>query len=135
MKATNSIQSTLTDLCFSPVCISDLDAIKELYSKRQLSLNAAVEAAEASPLTADFGCPLYTARCKNIMIGYSYVTVNEFGETVFKTVMDQAYKGHQGEHQLMALTSEQYQTNKLHAKAQKHKEANERLVNWLNSCL
>ncbi|MCH5718509.1 hypothetical protein [Niabella hibiscisoli] len=125
----------MTDLCFSPVCIPDLGAIKELYRKRQLSLDAAVEPAEASPLTADFGCPLYAARCKNTMIGYSYVTVNESGKAVFRTVMDQAYNGHQWEHQLMTLTREQYPTNEWQAKAQKHKEANERLVNWLNSCL
>ncbi len=134
MKAANTTPITSTQVYFSPVQVSDLSVIRELYWKQQQPMQ--VKAGfEPDLLTAEFGCPLYIARCGEKMIGYSYVSVSESGEALFKAVLDTAHTGVQWECQLIALSKKQYEGNTLLANTQKHKEASERLVNWLNGCL
>ncbi|MGN7785960.1 hypothetical protein ACTJIJ_15635 [Niabella sp. 22666] len=136
MKEATTTPTTSSQVYFSPVQVSDLSVIRELYRKRQQSVQAPAGSSPARDLlTADFGCPLYIARSQEKVIGYSYVCISESGEILFDAVIDTAYTGLQWEHQLIALSKKQYKGNTLFANPKKQKEANERLVNWLNGCL
>ena len=135
MKAATTTPANSTQVYFSPVQLSDLSVIRELYRKQQQSIQvSAGRSSGRDLLTADFGCPLYIARSGGKVIGYSYISVSESGEPSFKAIMDKAYTGLQWEYRLVAWSRKQYAGNILFANVQKCKEANERLLSWLNRC-
>ncbi len=136
MKAANTTPTTSSQVYFSPVQVSDLGVIRELYRKQQQFIQVPAGTSSGRDLlTADFGCPLYIARSREKVIGYSYISISESGEASFNAVVDTAYTGLQWEYQLIALSRRQYRGNTLFTNPKKQKEANERLVNWLNGCL
>lgn len=117
-----------TDLKFEPVHLSDLTEITDLYfaQSEKESKNF-----DRPKLTEEFGFPIYKLVEGDLIIGYSYFTVNASEEIVFKAIINRKYSFGDLENRFINQSKQKYFSQKeLDKKGMKN--SIDRMVDWLN---
>ena len=119
-----------TDLKFEPVHLSDLIKITDLYFS-QTEIENQSEHFNQPQLTEEFGFPIYKLVKEDLIIGYSYFTVNSSEEIVFKAIINPEYSFGDLESRFINQSKQKYVSKKeLDNKGMKNLIA--RMVDWLN---
>ncbi|MCD0478700.1 hypothetical protein LPB90_09530 [Chryseobacterium sp. LC2016-29] len=119
-----------TVLKFEPVHLSDLTKITDLYFS-QTGIEKENTNFEQPKLTEEFGFPIYKLVEGNLIIGYSYFTVNSSEEIVFKAIIKPEYSFGDLESRFINQSKQKYLSKKeLDRKGMKNSIM--RMVDWLN---
>ncbi|MNU13024.1 hypothetical protein D3C71_10580 [compost metagenome] len=119
-----------TALKFEPVHLSDLTEITDLYFD-QSEIKKESTNFEQSKLTEEFGFPIYKLVEEDLIIGYSYFTVNSSKEIVFKAIIKPEYSFGDLESRFINQSKQKYLSKKeLDHKGMKNSII--RMVDWLN---
>ena len=117
-----------TDLKFEPVHLSDLTEITDLYFARSEKENKNFE---QSKLTEEFGFPIYKLVEGNLIIGYSYFTIDVSDEIVFKAIINSEYSFGDLENRFINHSKQKYFSQK-EPDSKGMKNSINRIVDWLN---
>lgn len=119
-----------TALKFEPVHLSDLTKITDLYFN-QSGIEKESTNFEQPKLTEEFGFPIYKLVEGNLIIGYSYFTVNSSEEIIFKAIIKPEYSFGDLESRFINQSKQKYLSKKeLDRKGMKNSIM--RMVDWLN---
>lgn len=119
-----------TALKFEPVHLSDLTKITDLYFS-QTEIKKESTNFEQPKLTKEFGFPIYKLVKGNLIIGYSYFTVNSSEEIIFNAIINPEYSFGDLESRFIDLSKQKYVSKKeLDTKGMKNSIT--RMVDWLN---
>ncbi|MFC0426148.1 hypothetical protein [Chryseobacterium scophthalmum] len=119
-----------TALKFEPVHLSDLTKITDLYFS-QTEIENQSEHFNQPELTKEFGFPIYKLVKGDLIIGYSYFTVNSSEEIVFNAIINPEYSFGDLESRFINQSKQKYLSKKeLDHKGMKNSIT--RMVDWLN---
>lgn len=119
-----------TALKFESVHLSDLTKITDLYFS-QTEIENQSEHFNQSKLTEEFGFPIYKLVEGDLIIGYSYFTVNSSEEILFKAIINPEYSFGDLESRFINQSKQKYLSKKeLDHKGMKNSIT--RMVDWLN---
>lgn len=119
-----------TALKFEPVHLSDLTKITDLYFS-QTEIENQSEHFNQSKLTEEFGFPIYKLVEGDLIIGYSYFTVNSSEEIIFKAIINPEYSFGDLKSRFIDQSKQKYVSKKeLDHKGMKNSIT--RMVDWLN---
>ena len=129
--------SQLKDLKFREVCLSDLRSIMALYQENK---SDNIHADSALELTEHFGLPLYLLEIEKRLIGYSFVTVNRYGQSEIHLQIDKEFEKKKiGEKLLQYTVQSRHEVFRLNDRPAFSdiagiKRSVAALVRWLNLC-
>ncbi|VXB81579.1 MULTISPECIES: hypothetical protein [Chryseobacterium] len=119
-----------TALKFEPVHLSDLTKITDLYFS-QTEIKKESTNFEQPKLTKEFGFPIYKLVEGNLIIGYSYFTVNSSEEIIFNAIINPEYSLGDLKSRFIDRSKQKYVSKKeLDCKGMKNSIT--RMVDWLN---
>ncbi|WP_411812949.1 hypothetical protein ACLB9Y_08680 [Chryseobacterium scophthalmum] len=119
-----------TALKFEPVHLSDLTKITDLYFS-QTEIENQSEHFNQPKLTEEFGFPIYKLVEGDLIIGYSYFTVNSSDEIIFKAIINPEYSFGDLKNRFISHSKQKYLSKKeLDRKGMKNSIT--RMVDWLN---
>lgn len=119
-----------TALKFEPVHLSDLTKITNLYFN-QSGIKKESKNLNHPQLTEEFGFPIYKLVKEDLIIGYSYFTVNSSEEIIFNAVINPEYSFGDLESRFIDRSKQKYVSKKeLDHKGMKNSIT--RMVDWLN---
>lgn len=119
-----------TALKFESVHLSDLTKITDLYFS-QTEIESQSEHFNQPKLTEEFGFPIYKLVEGNLIIGYSYFTVNSSEEIIFNAIINPEYSFGDLESRFINQSKQKYLSKKeLDHKGMKNSIM--RMVDWLN---
>lgn len=119
-----------TALKFEPVHLSDLTKITDLYFS-QTEIENQSKNFNQPELTEEFGFPIYKLVKGDLIIGYSYFTVNNSEEIIFKAIINPEYSFGDLESRFIDQSKQKYLSKKeLDTKGMKNSIT--RMVDWLN---
>lgn len=117
-------------LKFESVHLSDLTKITDLYFS-QTEIENQSENFNQPKLTEEFGFPIYKLVEGDLIIGYSYFTVNSYDEIIFKAIIKPEYSFGDLESRFINQSKQKYLSKKeLDHKGMKNSIM--RMVDWLN---
>lgn len=119
-----------TALKFEPVHLSDLTKITDLYFS-QTEIENQSEYFNQPKLTEEFGFPIYKLVEGDLIIGYSYFTVNSYEEILFKAIINPEYSFGDLKSRFIDRSKQKYLSKKkLDHKGMKNSIT--RMIDWLN---
>lgn len=119
-----------TALKFESVHLSDLTKITDLYFN-QSGIEKESTNFEQPKLTEEFGFPIYKLVEGDLIIGYSYFTVNSSEEIIFKAIIKPEYSFGDLESRFINQSKQKYLSKKeLDRKGMKNSIM--KMVDWLN---
>lgn len=119
-----------TALKFEPVHLSDLTKITDLYFD-QSGIKKESKNLHQPKLTEEFGFPIYKLVEGDLIIGYSYFTVNSSDEIIFKAIINSEYSFGDLKNRFINQSKQKYLSKKeLDRKGMKNSIT--RMVDWLN---
>ncbi|WP_175621880.1 hypothetical protein [Chryseobacterium schmidteae] len=119
-----------TALKFEPVHLSDLTKITDLYFS-QTEIKKESTNFEQPKLTKEFGFPIYKLVKEDLIIGYSYFTVNSSEEIIFNAIINPEYSFGDLESRFIDRSKQKYVSKKeLDHKGMKNSIT--KMVDWLN---
>lgn len=119
-----------TALKFESVHLSDLTKITDLYFS-QTEIENQSKNFNQPQLTEEFGFPIYKLVECDLIIGYSYFTVNSSEEIVFKAIINPEYSFGDLKNRFIDRSKQKYVSKKeLDHKGMKNSIT--RMVDWLN---
>lgn len=119
-----------TALKFESVHLSDLTKITNLYFN-QSGIKKENESLDQPQLTEEFGFPIYKLVEGDLIIGYSYFTVNSSDEIIFKAIINPEYSFGDLESRFINQSKQKYLSKKV-LDHQGMKNSIIRMVDWLN---
>jgi len=117
-----------TDLTFEPVHLSDLTEITDLYFAQSEKEG---DNFDRPILTKEFGFPVYKLVEGNLIIGYSYFTINISDEIIFKAIINSEYSFGDLENRFINHSKQKYFSQK-EPDSKGMKNSINRIVDWLN---
>lgn len=119
-----------TALKFEPVHLSDLTKITDLYFDQSGIKKESINFVQPK-LTEEFGFPIYKLVEGDLIIGYSYFTVNSSDEIIFKAIINSEYSFGDLKNRFINQSKLKYLSKKeLDHKGMKNSIT--RMVDWLN---
>ncbi|MEG1591537.1 hypothetical protein [Chryseobacterium sp.] len=119
-----------TALKFEPVHLSDLTKITDLYFN-QSGIKKESKNLNQLQLTEEFGFPIYKLVKGDLIIGYSYFTINSSEEIIFNAIINPEYSFGDLESRFIDRSKQKYLSKKeLDTKGMKNSIT--RMVDWLN---
>jgi len=119
-----------TVLKFEPVHLSDLTKITDLYFDQSGIKKESINFVQPK-LTEEFGFPIYKLVEGDLIIGYSYFTVNSSDEIIFKAIINSEYSFGDLKNRFINQSKLKYLSKKeLDHKGMKNSIT--RMVDWLN---
>lgn len=117
-----------TDLKFEPIHLSDLTEIIDLYFGQSEK-----KYADRPKLTEKFGFPIDKLTQGNLIIGYSYFTIETSGDIVFKAIINPEYSFGDLENRMINYSKQNYLSKK-ELDRNGMRNSIRRIVDWLNWC-
>lgn len=119
-----------TALKFESVYLTDLAEITNLYFA-QSRIERENENFNQPTLTEEFGFPIYKLVDRDLIIGYSYFTVNNSEEIIFKAIVNPIYSFGDLKNRFINQSKQKYLSEKeLDSKGMKNSIT--KMVDWLN---